>query len=673
MKKILFSAILIFFVTAALVHAENSKVLYLIKTELSAQQPIINNLQSLGFTVEKALDADIGRVNMSSYAFIVVNNDAFINYQKIPINSVPALILNSHYMDEWHWVRYISQKASSQPLSGYVTDSTYYITYGMSYNVQLYSQASYDGSQLVAYYLDKYVKAASIKSVVGTGDSPASDLNNAYIATVMPGALLRDGVYSNVKSVFFGLAESEFWTPNAAKLFRNSALWLVTDTTAPRIVALDITEVTNSTARIGWETDDDSNATVRYGKTTALANKIELQDFTQLHELYLTGIQEKTTYYFNITSCNTKNYCKRDGPFTFTTLDMTPPKLTSVTVTGTTNSSVNISISTDEQSNGAIYYGTSELSQMVLIGHSDQFSIEIGNLFEKTTYNYIIELCDDSNNCINSSIMHFTTSDFTPPSAPVNLTLEVANNNGIKVRWLPPAGEIPSGYNIYIADKIESFNFEKANVSVASLEYLDNSAPSSKKRYYIVRAKDASGNEDQNTNIVAKYDLGLDAGYNSVSFPLMPFSNNIAKVMHQSVLYQPVSEVVRYKNGHMEFIRFQNDSWNQSISLYPLEGYFFKSAYAADFTIAGYPIDSKAIDLEPGLNFVGLALLEDKEIKDIFPQTNYSVLEIASWNYGTYELATYYPSIDDWLDPFLIQPGKSYWVNSKINLEVNIK
>jgi len=649
------------------------KVAYIVNTALSAEQAITQNLQLLGFSVDVITNDNIGKVNLSNYMFMVINNDVFSNYDKIPVNEFPAIILNKDYMDEWHWVKYISQKTSSQPITGYVTDPTYFIAQGLTSYIQLYTVANYGGKDIIAYYLNKYVKATNIKSIVGIDDSPDSDKNSALIATVVPGTLLRDGYSSKVKSVFFGISESKYWTNTTSQLFRRSAMWLVTDTIPPIISNITVINVTNQSARIIWDTDDSSNATIKYGTNLV----IKTTEFVKHHEIYLTGLQEKTLYHYNITSCNDKGYCSENGPYSFTTVDLTPPTILSNSVTELTNSSAKIFIRTNEDSRVMVYYGISIADQYTSISELGvEHNIDIQALQDKTIYKYIIMACDAYNNCRNSSIQTFTTFDFTPPNAVQNLILEVIHGHDIEVKWDLPSGEKPSIYNIYTANELNSFDFKKPAGSTINTFYIDGNT-SDHRKYYVVRAQDAAGNEESNQNIVGKYDLELKTGYNLVSFPLIPFNSNVNEVMHQTASYQPVSKITRYSNKSMETVAFDGALWSKDIDLNALEGYFFKSGYSTYFTIVGNPITSTRLELTSGLNLAGLSLFEEKGISNVFPQspTQYNVTEIASWNNGNYDISTYYPAANNWfsVNNFSIKSGAAYWIKVKNNFEVEVK
>ena len=703
--------------------------------------------------------------------------------------------------------------------------------------------------------------------MVSTDNATSLNTLNAVIATAIPGTKLRDGFSSNTKSVFFGITKTDYWTPQTEQLFRNSASWLATDFIPPTIANLSVTSITNSSALIRWDTDKNANSTVAYGTTLSLNQSKSNNALQQHQEFLLDNLNEKTTYYYKVKSCNKNNYCSESGTFNFITLDLTAPYLSFILENDLTNSSISISIEVNENSyskvyydnnpsvlgqstaqspltttadfdidnlnqettyyylvnmcddsgncrnssvfdfttfdltapylmsnaisnltnssvdisveineNGysTIYYGVSQsaLGQSTSqssLGTSAYFDInglnqettyyylvnmcddsgncrnssvfdfttfdltapyllsnaisnltnssvnisaeinedgylriyygtnpsaleqsapqsplttstnfEINSLDEKTIYYYLIEMCDDSTNCRNSSIHSFSTLDITPPNAPQNLILEVINpNNDVKIKWANTLDDAAS-YNIYISSNPNNFDFENPDAAVSSNEYVDSAASSAKQRYYIVRAEDAYGNEEKNNNIVGKYDLELNAGYNLVSLPLVPFTNDISDIMHQSISYKPVSEIRRFDNigQELETNKWIIAAWNP-LAFHELtygEGYFFRSDQDTNFTIVGTLPTTAVLDIKQGMNLFGLASLENKNIIDVIAQTpaDFNVSEIGKRNAdGTYDLATYYPS--GWYNAFGLEPGIGYWLkaNKDFSLTLN--
>jgi len=176
-----------------------------------------------------------------------------------------------------------------------------------------------------------------------------------------------------------------------------------------------------------------------------------------------------------------------------------------------------------------------------------------------------------------------------------------------------------------------------------------------------VRAVDASGNEEQNTNVVGQYTITLAKGYNAVSLPLIPFDANIAAVMHQDATYHPVDEIKRFNASLQSFqAAFYNPSFGwatpQTFSQLKFgEGYLLHATQNADFIFAGTPASQLVLDLKQGMNLVGLTVHDDKLIADL----NTSIQEVFDRSSDRYGISTYYSNWSG--DIISILHGKAYW------------
>ncbi|MFC1742290.1 PKD domain-containing protein, partial [Nanoarchaeota archaeon] len=99
---------------------------------------------------------------------------------------------------------------------------------------------------------------------------------------------------------------------------------------APIIFSVQAIGITNVSANITWGTDQSSDSLVEYGLTTALGSSTSDATMTFSHNMPLSGLTPNTTYYYNVTSCNSFAKCSTSGPFNFTTSatsvpDTTPP------------------------------------------------------------------------------------------------------------------------------------------------------------------------------------------------------------------------------------------------------------------------------------------------------------------------------------------------------------
>jgi hypothetical protein len=229
------------------------------------------------------------------------------------------------------------------------------------------------------------------------------------------------------------------------------------DDQAPEITSPPtVTNITDSTAVIEWETDEPSNSMVRYDTDSRsawadyLSNENDAGMVTS-HTVTLTGLTANQTYYFMVGSTDAFG----NGPDTSTTdnnpsvqqnftTDLTPdtnaPVISSVTVAGTSNTTAIITWTTDEPSNSMVQYGTSSstwgnyLSSENDAGMVTSHTVTITGLTGGNTYYFRVGSNDASSNgpdlnsnSTNPSGQQSFTTDTTPDTdAPVISSVTVA-------------------------------------------------------------------------------------------------------------------------------------------------------------------------------------------------------------------------------------------------------
>jgi len=663
-RKKTFLVLFVFILAINIVYAQ--EVVYLAKNSINVDQNYIDALEEVGFSVNVVFDSEIPSTDFDNYHMIFIGDGLFSNYDRIPVTDKECLIANTHHLDDWKIAGYAGIiSIGNNYLKGKIVYNETPITEGIESPVRLY-----DDYGVLGYYLPRLPnRARGTKNIIGTDNFD----QNPLLGIIPEGETLYPSGTSNAKTAFFGIIKTDDWTEESETLFKRTALWLVDHYNFPVIVNISVEDINNDSAKVICETDRPTNVTLYYGTDLNMNDIIEIENFVENHEVLIENLEESITYFYQIKVCSNSGFCKNSSVFNFTTLDLTYPTLVSTSVENLTNSSAIIRGQSNEIVSAELFFGENidELNPPLGGGVGDEFGFGLSDLNENTQYFYLIKMCDLSNNCANSSIYNFTTLDFTAPSAPENLILEVINSNNIKIKWDASAGS--SQYNIYMSDNsdVASFDLQTISVTTTSTEYIDNSASSIKQKYYIVRAEDAAGNKENNTNIVGKFDLELKQGYNLVSFPILPFDVNINSVMHQNNSYHPISEIITFNENLKEFeTSIYSDTWTGQVNnLFPLKGYFFKAEQRTDFTIVGHPQIEYQLDLVDGMNLVGLTLFENQRIEQIITQSpaNHDITEISSRNIdGSYNIATYY-GLNRWFNEFEINPGKCYWLKANKN------
>lgn len=87
------------------------------------------------------------------------------------------------------------------------------------------------------------------------------------------------------------------------------------DTTPPTIWNIKNISITRNSAIITWNTNEDSNSSVAYNNYGASDKSYVLS-----HSVSLTGLEESTNYYYNVTSCDKYGNCATSAQYWFRTL-----------------------------------------------------------------------------------------------------------------------------------------------------------------------------------------------------------------------------------------------------------------------------------------------------------------------------------------------------------------
>lgn len=363
--------------------------------------------------------------------------------------------------------------------------------------------------------------------------------------------------------------------------------------------------------------------------------------------------------------------------------DEIPPTISDISTSDKTNESIKVNFKTNKLATSKIKYGLSnsfgnELTDdNLMINHS----LDLTNLQPGKLYYYQIESCNKFDFCVSTATSTFTTMKNAPDS-PSNILLIAENtDNSIIVYWGLANGA--ESYNIYTSDDPTNFNFNNPSATVTGTNYTDNAASASQKKFYVVRAKNNEGTEEKNTMIVGKFDLNLFLGANLVSLPLVPFDKSIIEVMHQDSNYRPVVMIKTLSNGQFVTSTFKTDNapnfWttDELTTIENNKAYYFVSQENTKLTIVGYySKENQKINLDEGMNYIGLLSFSEFNLKDILLQDNssYKYLEISQRNQdGSFDIATYYPSEDLWFSATgfnSLKPGEGYILKTNADAEL---
>ncbi len=200
---------------------------------------------------------------------------------------------------------------------------------------------------------------------------------------------------------------------------------IFSDTTPPVITDTATGSVTTTTAQITWNTDETATGAILYGtEEDALTSIVSGgNSYNMHHVLNMTGLTPGTEYFFKVQSTDDSRNASESTVYSFTTtsLDTTPPVISSTATGSLTTTSVLVTWNTNESATGAVLYGLEEdaLSQIATTGNSFNMhhAVALSGLTPGTQYFFKVQSTDTSGNASEDDVLSFTTRsiDTTPP------------------------------------------------------------------------------------------------------------------------------------------------------------------------------------------------------------------------------------------------------------------
>ncbi|MBI4139942.1 hypothetical protein HY483_03190 [Candidatus Woesearchaeota archaeon] len=139
-------------------------------------------------------------------------------------------------------------------------------------------------------------------------------------------------------------------TDSAGNLRSNTSVMtaVVVDNTAPAITGqLATASTTALSLTVTWNASELVNGTLRYGTSSSgLPNSSGVTTFRNNHTVTITGLEDTTLYYYNITGCDNAGNCNTSGPFNATTNHVADRGSGSGTSSATSSSATTVTIST---------------------------------------------------------------------------------------------------------------------------------------------------------------------------------------------------------------------------------------------------------------------------------------------------------------------------------------
>ncbi len=179
-----------------------------------------------------------------------------------------------------------------------------------------------------------------------------------------------------------------------------STFTTTSDTAPPNITNILLKNVTDRSATVTWETDEDATSQVEYGTSASYGSKEPSADpdpssvtLTKAHQITLTGLSANGTYFFKVKSKDKAgNAAEKAGDSSFTTSTecTKSPVISGVSAENITSSSAAVIWQTDEPATAKVEYSTDTSYGNSKEGSSNATShtVPLTGLSVGTTYNY---------------------------------------------------------------------------------------------------------------------------------------------------------------------------------------------------------------------------------------------------------------------------------------------
>jgi len=215
------------------------------------------------------------------------------------------------------------------------------------------------------------------------------------------------------------------------------------DITPPVISNVQAINITDSSANITWNTNENADSTVQYGLTTGYEiGTIDSLSYVTSHNILLNSLLPNTTYHYRVNSKDSSgNQAGFTEDFIFTTASISPPAISNVQALNITGDSVRIYWDTNKPANSKVEYGlTTAYGNTFYNTNLDIAHVApLNGLLSQTNYHYRVISVDSLGNGATSTDYTFTTLDITPPTIS-NIQVTNITNSTADISWITNEG-----------------------------------------------------------------------------------------------------------------------------------------------------------------------------------------------------------------------------------------
>ena len=373
----------------------------------------------------------------------------------------------------------------------------------------------------------------------------------------------------------------------------------VPDEEPPEITNVGSSSITTTTATITWDTDEVSDSLVKYGTTSGgpyTEQEYNAADVMS-HNIGLTGLAPNTPYYYVVNSTDPSGNSAESGENDFTTLaapDEEPPEISNIASPFVNTNSATITWDTDEVSDSLVKYGTTQggpyTDQEYNAADVTSHSIGLTGLAPNTTYYYVVNSTDPSDNSAESGENDFTTLT----EAAYCFTIDFVTGYNMITMPLddPSVMTALSLINKIGGDAKEVFKWNSATQTWVS--YNPSMPPPAAFNIvggegYLVRMDGSASVEFCGDGWTSPFDMSLVTGYNMMGMPV-----NDTSVTNASALLTKIGgdakEIFKWNKGTQSWVSYNPLMPPQAaFDIEGGEGYFVRMSGDANVAFTGEP------------------------------------------------------------------------------------
>jgi len=261
------------------------------------------------------------------------------------------------------------------------------------------------------------------------------------------------------------------------------------DTTAPIIDNVVVSNITESSAVITWQTDEPAETELSYGTDTGYSESPQADaSYRTSHTRNLSGLSEATQYHFQIWAADSSANSTLSSDYVFTTKDNSAPIISNLQVIEITETTARVTWDTNEPATSTVTHV--DLGDFDELSLKTEHSILLTELEDDQLQEITVTSVDASGNTASQDTEFYTLLNL-PPTNVINFNAQ-AGDEQVTLEWTnPPDADFShvslrvsiSTYPTSVTDGTEIYNG-------AANSYIDTGLTNNAEYFYTIFAID---------------------------------------------------------------------------------------------------------------------------------------------------------------------------------------